>query len=376
VKTPLVFLRKMRTWGFLLAWLSCKAKHVQEQTECETSESKTEKGMGLGMLLQQGSKEKSLNLGVDGQGKCVGNCPFCKPHDDINEGNPHKDMPLCTDGEYHWACASGGHGPRVQCPSVAPVMCAYKRCDGDMDHCCEVDCGAVGSEPFGGPRMCKVDHLRITCPFLSTLIHEGDLHVKDSYTAKELMDITIAAGLDADSAKGHIAANFKDIPSNEIDIFNMEGLPNEHFSSTGINDCNSCVFKCRKHKDGHQECQTTTPNKTCGVPSQQRFDEFFQIADSNGDGVLTATELKSSEDDLPENDFNPIGDGTIVKSFQALIDIFGVPPKMKISRDALKTINVDRRYPATFTFPSTDNTRLTPSPQKHQAEPGPDQSAQ
>merc|ERR1719383_673435 len=81
--------------------------------------------------------------------KCVGDCAFCKPHDEV-------DMPLCSNGEYQWACVSGGRGHRVQCPSVAPMMCAHKKCDGGMDYCCETDCGPAGSEPYGGPRLCQV----------------------------------------------------------------------------------------------------------------------------------------------------------------------------------------------------------------------------
>merc|ERR1719245_1725111 len=82
---------------------------------------------------------------------CVGDCAYCKPHDKT-------DMPLCSNGEYQWACVSGGRGHRVQCPSVAPMMCAYKKCDGGMDYCCETDCGIPGTEPNGGPRLCDLTH--------------------------------------------------------------------------------------------------------------------------------------------------------------------------------------------------------------------------
>merc|ERR1719210_2753623 len=89
--------------------------------------------------------------------KCVGDCAFCKPHDET-------DMPLCSNGEYQWACVSGGRGHRVQCPSIAPMMCAYKKCDGGMDYCCETDCGLVGSEPHGGPRLCEFYKAPATSP--------------------------------------------------------------------------------------------------------------------------------------------------------------------------------------------------------------------
>jgi len=88
--------------------------------------------------------------------ECVGNCTYCKPHGEI-DSNVFNDMPLCADGVYQWACVTGGHGPRVQCPAIAPIMCAYKKCDDNNDYCCEVDCGKAGSEPFGGPRLCETE---------------------------------------------------------------------------------------------------------------------------------------------------------------------------------------------------------------------------
>merc|ERR1711920_1189327 len=135
------------------------------------------------------------------------------------------------------------------------------------------------------------DYKRIICPFLSTLVNEGIVPVKTSYHRDELRDYTIDAGIDPVTAEAHIWSNFKDIPSGEIDIFDMEGLPNEHHTSTGINDCNTFVHTCITHDAGHRECSTETQNKMCGVPSQVHFDSFFQIADVNPDNVLTSAEL-------------------------------------------------------------------------------------
>lgn len=76
---------------------------------------------------------------------------YCFPHEQDSDGNVHNDMPLCEDGTYQWSCVSGNHGKRLQCPFTAPNMCAKKACDGDQDHCCEVDCGPPEG-PYGGPR--------------------------------------------------------------------------------------------------------------------------------------------------------------------------------------------------------------------------------
>jgi len=76
-----------------------------------------------------------------------GSCPFLKPHE-LDDNSP-----LCKDGTIHWHCVTNRHGGRVQCPRIAPYMCAEKKCDNGNDHCCEdseVKCGS-----FGGLRKCE-----------------------------------------------------------------------------------------------------------------------------------------------------------------------------------------------------------------------------
>jgi len=199
----------------------------------------------------------------------------------------------------------------------------------------------------------KDDHTRIICPFLGALVNEGKMAVKTSYHRDELRDVTIAAGLDPATTEKHIQSNFKDIPSGLIDIFDMEGLPNEHWTSTGINDCTTHVSNCRTHRDGHKVCSTSTPDKMCGTPNAALFDNFFRLADVNDDNVLTSAELANVEGKVQPNDFNAIGEGTISGSHQFLIDIFG-DNQQSITREALRTISLDRRFPANFAFPPTD----------------------
>merc|ERR1719433_688968 len=115
------------------------------------------------METESNSKSTLASMAVEPGESCVGNCQYCKPHGETDR-NVFNDMPLCANGEYQWACLSGGRGPRVQCPAIAPIMCAYKKCDGDLDYCCEVDCGKVGSEPFGGPRLCDSSEATTQAP--------------------------------------------------------------------------------------------------------------------------------------------------------------------------------------------------------------------
>jgi len=196
------------------------------------------------------------------------------------------------------------------------------------------------------------DYKRIICPFLSTLVNEGVMEAKTSYHRDELRDIAIDAGIDPVTTEAHIWANFKDIPSGEIDIFDMEGLPNEHHTSTGINDCNTFVHNCKTHDAGHRECSTETQNKMCGVPSQAHFDSFFQIADVNHDNVLTSAELANADGKVWVNDFNEINSGSISGSFQGIIDLWGDLPQA-ISKEALRTVSLDRRFPPNHSHPGS-----------------------
>jgi len=71
-------------------------------------------------------------------------CKFLK-HD-----RDPSNMPLCANGEHEWNCMDSSRGGRVQCPEIAPVMCAMKSCDSGRDYCCQSDCGDQG-----GPRKCE-----------------------------------------------------------------------------------------------------------------------------------------------------------------------------------------------------------------------------
>jgi len=81
--------------------------------------------------------------------KVAGDCAFLKPHHDPEGHN----MPLCAKepgGTYSWSCMDENRGGRKQCPDIAPVMCAWKKCDRNRDYCCESDCTGKG-----GPRKCE-----------------------------------------------------------------------------------------------------------------------------------------------------------------------------------------------------------------------------
>merc|ERR1719468_401945 len=73
----------------------------------------------------------------------------------------------------------------------------------------------------------------IICPFLSTLVFEEELYVQQSYSKETLLQATMAQGLSREMAEDHIDDNFAFTPSGWQDIFNYEGAPNEHMTSTG-----------------------------------------------------------------------------------------------------------------------------------------------
>lgn len=68
-------------------------------------------------------------------------CPW---HVSGGLGCARGDMAVCADGTRSWSCNLGGHGPRVQCPCVLPLMCAEAVCGGGEDYCCERDCSQLG----------------------------------------------------------------------------------------------------------------------------------------------------------------------------------------------------------------------------------------
>merc|ERR1719440_2544839 len=142
------------------------------------------------------------------------------------------------------------------------------------------------------------------------MIHEGFLQVKDSYTSEELLSLTVKAGLSEADAQAHMAGNFKDIPSGIIDIFNMEGLPNEHKTSTGIHDCATLYHDCQ-HSNGIFTCESEVDIvgfKSCqaALPNSVKFEDFWSVADANSDNILTRAELEAGDEFYSVVDANPI----------------------------------------------------------------------
>jgi hypothetical protein len=204
------------------------------------------------------------------------------------------------------------------------------------------------------------DHRKIICPFLSSMIHEDFLPRKAEYSKDELEKLTLDAGLDPALTSAHIEGNFKDIPTGRIDVFNMEGLPNEHHTSTGINDCNTFFSNCavrtgphwRRIPSKYKVCESKT--EPCLLPSQPHFDLFVSKADANQDDDITYKELAAADsgqdDEFFVNDINEIGGGTISGAFSFLLDI-ARDQVCGMSTGLMQRINMDRRMPSNFEFP-------------------------
>jgi len=114
----------------------------------------------------------------------------------------------------------------------------------------------------------------IICPFLSTLVNEGALPLKQLYTDHELEEVTIRAGLDKKIAKAHVEDNFENTPSGIQDIWNLEGATNEHKQSTGINDCSTRFSHCADEKEA-SSCEVRT-ERSCFLPNEKNFDRFIR----------------------------------------------------------------------------------------------------
>jgi len=197
----------------------------------------------------------------------------------------------------------------------------------------------------------RQNHHRIICPFLAILINEEALPAKSIYTKEELLQVTIAAGLDPSKAHEHIESNFRNIPEGVIDIFDMEGKSNEHSTSTGAFDCKTSFGDCTPVGQILQ-CYNETVNKSCGVPNLEHLNRFVQAVDVNGDGVLTTDELVSAEKSfrIPFIDANPIGSGTISGSFALLFDVFG-DAESGMNTETLRFVSLQRRFPHSYAFP-------------------------
>jgi len=236
------------------------------------------------------------------------------------------------------------------------------------------------------------DFRNIICPFLSTLVHEGALPVKDSYTVGELRNVTMFAGLPADLLDPHLAGNFQNNPSGTQDLFSMEGASNEHVTSTGVHDCPTMYFNCFKTDGvsfnnimfedvqviGDQTWSCTNRTLSCELPNEDRFDTFFSEVDANQDGIMTRTELSDATfggmvgpapspdssfqtQDVSFVDANPIALGDVRGSHMFIIDIFGEPcadghpcdergfPDT-ISKERLRTVFIDRQFPEDYVF--------------------------
>lgn len=159
-----------------------------------------------------------------------------------------------------------------------------RRCRGGGDN------NRICNTPFVSANIANVNF--IICPFLSTLVNEGALPVKQTYTRDELQAATELAGLDPDIADLHSDGNFINDPDMIQDLWNLEGVSNEHVTSTGIHDCSTSFESCttgREHPD--QDCETESERDCEYGGNSGRYDQFEREVDRNRNGFITLTEL-------------------------------------------------------------------------------------
>jgi len=221
-----------------------------------------------------------------------------------------------------------------------------------------------------------VNRFFIICPYLGTLVNERALTVESRYSRDRLRHFTILSGLPAAVADGHMAGNFLYTPfrgnTQVQDLFNLEGAPNEHQSSTGINDCQTtgmteaCVptTKLTTLTNGSEVSHlilvcsgNTTTIKDCGIPSLSKFAEVFDILDTNMDGFIEESEFEPDVIDghrasgkLMVRDENFFGEATISAAFGATLLVFGEEPNF-ISKRSLFAVFIKREFPAQFRWP-------------------------
>jgi hypothetical protein len=220
----------------------------------------------------------------------------------------------------------------------------------------------------------------IICPFLSTMIKQGAVENKKIYTRFELQKLTLEAGVPERDAEMHSEGNFLNIPTGLIDIFDMEGNPNEHQTSTGISDCPSpfpslagALDYCRLDKIvGQVKC---FPTQKCLTPlrAKRAFEIFVKSADVlPKDGVITAGEFLALDklyniSAFPKSPLAILGDindgrqinlgeggkvgGTLAGSFILITEVFGETCNA-ITIESLADVLLKSKFPSGYRFPS------------------------
>jgi len=219
--------------------------------------------------------------------------------------------------------------------------------------------------PDSCPRHQQMDTTKIICPFLATLVNEGALPVRDSYTKFELEGTTVQAGIPEMNVEEHVhGGNFLNNPSGVQNIFNMEGAVNEHVTSTGIHDCKTDYSKCPEstlHNPIGKELCPGAETEDCELPNEDIFEKFWDHTDANDDKFIDLEEMLNDAEEFDVIDRNDVtGRGTITGGFQSLIRLLGVDDdgmhqeangNTKMDKPTMQRINIDRRFPEHYTYP-------------------------
>lgn len=207
------------------------------------------------------------------------------------------------------------------------------------------------------------DIQKIICPFLSTMINENALPVQQYYSADQFIDFLANAGVPYSTILPHVNSQFRRIYTNKMDIFNMEGLPNEHVTSTGITDCETDYTDYRGCSvtgtpdaspggcmQGVRVCPTA--DKNCNVNDTLHTDAVLEHFSPNSTNI-SVSDFKNGENSfrssplIHKKDIN-IGAGvlgTISGSFGLTIIVL-TGGSETISKEDLKTVLLHRKFRA------------------------------
>lgn len=228
----------------------------------------------------------------------------------------------------------------------------------------------VLAQNFYGPKECpkhkEADTTKIICPYLATLVNEGALPVRDSYSKFELETITVQSGVPAGNVEGHVhGGNFFFNPSGVQNIFDMEGAVNEHVTSTGIHDCatdySDCPLSTRYDPNGTEKCPGAVTEE-CELPNVDIFNRFWDHTDADEDGFIDVGEMLNDANNFSDVvDVNEVtGRGTITGGFQDIIRLMGVDAdgthntgsdNEKMSRETMERVMIQRMFPEHYMYP-------------------------
>jgi hypothetical protein len=241
----------------------------------------------------------------------------------------------------------------VTIASGLPLSLAMSHIDGNfannpsgMQDVCDMESAANEHDASTGIRDCPTDFSDFSVQFKSFpgwgSIARYSAHTSPCNVESYISQLPEGAGYYSDP--GVRGGWCRTVLKDEFDALRQQHAQGEWTkSATGVTFLPTIVTAFR------------TPDKDCGLPNIEKFDQFFEHVDENYDNYLTVSELTNRGDSFDGIDFNKnvIAEGSISGAFILLLEIFGLAGdsgEKAIYRSELKRILIQSKFPHGYTF--------------------------